>query len=110
MSDDLMKRAATADKQQYVVHGANHMSMYDGAAYIDEAIPSLCRSSSASLEKPPEWTMVRSARSLAHLWAQLNWPSLRAGKPSMYPMQATAGKHLPERSYQGDVAGPGPAH
>lgn len=41
MSDDLMHRAATSDKQQYVVQGANHMSMYDGEAYIEEAISQL---------------------------------------------------------------------
>ncbi|UPG93881.1 alpha/beta hydrolase [Luteibacter aegosomatissinici] len=41
MSDDLMRRAASADKQQYIVEGANHMSMYDGADYINEAIGQL---------------------------------------------------------------------
>lgn len=41
MSDDLMRRAGTADKRQYVVDGANHMSMYDGENYIDEAVGQL---------------------------------------------------------------------
>lgn len=41
MSDDLMQRAASKDKAQYVVEGANHMSMYDGEGYIDEAIGQL---------------------------------------------------------------------
>jgi fermentation-respiration switch protein FrsA (DUF1100 family) len=41
MSDDLMKRAGTKDKRQYVVEGANHMSMYDGENYINEAIRQL---------------------------------------------------------------------
>ena len=41
MSDDLMKRAGTADKRQYIVEGANHMSMYDGEAYINEAVGQL---------------------------------------------------------------------
>ena len=38
MSDDLMERAATADKQMHIVDGANHMSLYDGEAEIAEAI------------------------------------------------------------------------
>ena len=38
MSDDLMRRAGTKDKRMYVVEGANHMSMYDGETYINEAI------------------------------------------------------------------------
>ena len=41
MSDDLMRRAGSADKRQYIVDGANHMSMYDGENYIDEAIGEL---------------------------------------------------------------------
>jgi len=41
MSDDLMQRAGTKDKRQYVVGGANHMSMYDGEGYINEAIGQL---------------------------------------------------------------------
>ena len=41
MSDDLMRRAATTDKRQYIVDGANHMSMYDGEDYVNEAIEQL---------------------------------------------------------------------
>ncbi|AEX23990.1 MULTISPECIES: alpha/beta hydrolase [Vibrio] len=38
MSDDLMARAASADKQMHVVNGANHMDLYDGESPIAEAI------------------------------------------------------------------------
>jgi fermentation-respiration switch protein FrsA (DUF1100 family) len=41
MSDDLMRRAGTKDKRMYVVEGTNHMSMYDGEKYINEAIGQL---------------------------------------------------------------------
>ncbi len=41
MSDDLMQRAGTKDKRQYIVEGANHMSLYDGEAYINEAVGQL---------------------------------------------------------------------
>ena len=41
MSDDLMKRAVTKDKRMHVVEGANHMSMYDGEQYINEAVGQL---------------------------------------------------------------------
>ena len=41
MSDDLMRRAGTSDKRQYVVEGANHMSMYDGEDYVNEAVAQL---------------------------------------------------------------------
>ncbi|TVZ41365.1 hypothetical protein P886_0710 [Alteromonadaceae bacterium 2753L.S.0a.02] len=41
MSDDLMARAASADKQMHVVDGANHMDLYDGEAEIAEAISAL---------------------------------------------------------------------
>jgi len=41
MSDDLMQRAGTSDKRQYVVEGANHMSMYDGEDYVSEAVAQL---------------------------------------------------------------------
>ncbi|NID17246.1 hypothetical protein [Luteibacter yeojuensis] len=34
------------------------------------------------------WLMVRTARSLAHLWARLIRPGIRAGKPPIYPMCA----------------------
>lgn len=38
MSDDLMKRAASADKKMHIVEGANHMSLYDVPKYVDEAV------------------------------------------------------------------------
>lgn len=41
MSDDLMARAASADKQMHIVDGANHMVLYDGEAEIAEAISAL---------------------------------------------------------------------
>ena len=41
MSDDLIKRAGSKRKEMYIVKGANHMSMYDGEKYIDEAISKL---------------------------------------------------------------------
>lgn len=37
MSDDLYARAASADKAFHVVQGANHMQLYDGQPYVDEA-------------------------------------------------------------------------
>lgn len=41
MSDDLMKRAASSDKKQYIVEGANHMSLYDKLNFVDEAVSQL---------------------------------------------------------------------
>ncbi|WP_212311583.1 alpha/beta hydrolase [Agrobacterium tumefaciens] len=38
MSDDLLRRAASSDKQLHVVEGANHMELYDGETYVDEAV------------------------------------------------------------------------
>ncbi|GLQ30401.1 alpha/beta hydrolase [Litoribrevibacter albus] len=38
MSDDLMERAASSDKQMHIVNGANHMSLYDGESDIAEAL------------------------------------------------------------------------
>jgi len=38
MSDDLIARAASTDKTMHVVDGANHMSLYDGKVYVDEAV------------------------------------------------------------------------
>jgi len=38
MSDDLFDRAASADKSFHVVEGANHMDLYDGKAFVDEAV------------------------------------------------------------------------
>lgn len=41
MSDDLLVRAASQDKQMHVVEGANHMSLYDVPRYVDEAVSQL---------------------------------------------------------------------
>lgn len=41
MSDDLLKIAATADKKKYVIEGANHMSLYDGENFVNEAVSQL---------------------------------------------------------------------
>ncbi len=38
MSDDLVKRAASTDKQMHIVEGANHMDLYDGTPQIEEAV------------------------------------------------------------------------
>jgi len=38
MSDDLLTRAASKDKQLHIVEGANHMSLYDVPQYVDEAV------------------------------------------------------------------------
>lgn len=38
MSDDLLARAASKDKQLHIVEGANHMSLYDVPQYVDEAV------------------------------------------------------------------------
>lgn len=38
MSDDMIARAASADKKMHVVEGANHMDMYDGEREIGEAV------------------------------------------------------------------------
>jgi len=37
MSDDLYDRAASTDKAFHVVEGANHMDLYDGQTFVDEA-------------------------------------------------------------------------
>nr|WP_231111697.1 alpha/beta hydrolase [Vibrio mimicus] len=41
MSEDLIERAASADKTLYVIDGANHMSLYDVAEYVDDAVSQL---------------------------------------------------------------------
>lgn len=41
MSDDLLARASSNDKSLYIVEGANHMELYDGEAYINEAVSQL---------------------------------------------------------------------
>ncbi len=38
MSDDLMERAASADKSMHIVDGANHMDLYDGEDEINSAM------------------------------------------------------------------------
>ena len=38
MSDDLYDRAASTDKAFHIVEGANHMELYDGEKYVDEAV------------------------------------------------------------------------
>jgi len=38
MSDDLFDRVASTDKAFHIVRGANHMDLYDGAAFVDEAV------------------------------------------------------------------------
>lgn len=38
MSDDLFDRAASTDKSFHIVEGANHMDLYDGKAFVDEAV------------------------------------------------------------------------
>jgi fermentation-respiration switch protein FrsA (DUF1100 family) len=41
MSDDLIARAASQDKQLHVVNGADHMDLYDVPKYVDEAVSQL---------------------------------------------------------------------
>ena len=41
MSDDLIERAASKDKQVYVVNGADHMDLYDVPKYVHEAVSQL---------------------------------------------------------------------
>ncbi|MDR0214077.1 MAG: alpha/beta hydrolase [Comamonas sp.] len=41
MSDDLIARAASQDKQLHVVNGADHMDLYDVPKYVDEAVSKL---------------------------------------------------------------------
>jgi fermentation-respiration switch protein FrsA (DUF1100 family) len=38
MSEDLLARAASTDKTMHIVEGANHMSLYDGKSYVEEAV------------------------------------------------------------------------
>lgn len=38
MSDDLFDRAASTDKAFRIVEGANHMDLYDGQTFVDEAV------------------------------------------------------------------------
>ncbi|WP_026769715.1 alpha/beta hydrolase [Asinibacterium sp. OR53] len=41
MSDDLISRAASADKTKYIVEGANHMTLYDREKEVNEAVGQL---------------------------------------------------------------------
>lgn len=41
MSEDLIRRAASQDKVLHVVNGANHMTLYDGQAFVEEAVSAL---------------------------------------------------------------------
>ncbi|WP_086480394.1 alpha/beta hydrolase [Oceanospirillum sanctuarii] len=41
MSEDLMTRAASEDKQLIIVDGANHMSLYDQPTYVAQAVEAL---------------------------------------------------------------------
>ncbi|MBC9251576.1 hypothetical protein A9179_14990 [Pseudomonas alcaligenes] len=43
MSDDLLARAASTDKQMHVIEGANHMSLYDKQPYVNEAVAALAQ-------------------------------------------------------------------
>lgn len=43
MSDDLLARAASTDKQMHVIDGANHMSLYDKQPYVNEAVTVLAQ-------------------------------------------------------------------
>lgn len=38
MSEDLFDRAASTDKALHIVEGANHMDLYDGQKFVDEAV------------------------------------------------------------------------
>lgn len=38
MSEDLLSRAASSDKQLHIVNGANHMDLYDGEREMSEAL------------------------------------------------------------------------
>ncbi|ENX35099.1 hypothetical protein F889_01393 [Acinetobacter colistiniresistens] len=49
MSEDLIHRAASNDKQLYIVVGANHMSLYDKLNFVDEAVQQLTAFFSAKL-------------------------------------------------------------
>ena len=58
MSDDLYDRAASTDKAFHVVEGANHMDLYDGEAFVDEAVsvlaPFFTAKLTAAVSEPAE--------------------------------------------------------
>lgn len=49
MSEDLLARAASGDRALHVVEGANHMELYDGEAYVNEAVGQLAPFFNAAL-------------------------------------------------------------
>lgn len=51
MSDDLHARAASGDKHFHVVEGANHMDLYDGEKFVDEAVSVLAPFFERTLER-----------------------------------------------------------
>lgn len=50
MSDDLIARAASQDKQLHVVNGADHMDLYDVPKYVEEAVSKLAPFFQATLK------------------------------------------------------------
>lgn len=50
MSDDLIARAASQEKQLHVVNGADHMDLYDVPKYVDEAVSKLAPFFQATLK------------------------------------------------------------
>lgn len=43
MSKSLLEQAASTNKNLYIVHGANHMKLYDVSQYVDEAVSQLSK-------------------------------------------------------------------
>lgn len=62
MSDDLMQRAGSEQKDMYIVKGANHMSMYDGKNYIDEAVSKLAPFFQSNLGVAAKEELIGTAR------------------------------------------------
>jgi len=52
-SDDLYKRAASANKKFHVVEGSNHVQLYDVPKYVDEAVSVLASFFKANLQPLP---------------------------------------------------------
>lgn len=50
MSDDLFDRAASKDKSFHIVEGANHMDLYDGEKFVEEAVSVLAPFFTAKLK------------------------------------------------------------
>src|SRR5262249_36217083 len=53
MSDDLYKRAASANKKFHVVEGSSHMQLYDVPKYVDEAVSVFASFFKANLQPLP---------------------------------------------------------